>query len=172
MNAARRLRFVALALLLAIIAILAPGTARTAFADEGYRYIEGQAIVGVLERDGLSIQSELPYTFEELMDVSASAAGVQGVSGGGISVQGDERVVLELVTSSTLTTEELISELERDPRILFAEPNEIITFPVPRISRTARCFRSAQMRHLRQCPTSPDCSGACGERLRIETPTV
>jgi len=131
MNAARRLRLITLTLLLSLFASLAPRAARVALAGEADSHIEGQAIVGILGdvEPSLSAQSEAAYSFEELMEVSGSAAGISDNSSGGLSAQGDTRVHLQLVTSSTLSTDELIAQLQSDPSVVFAEPNQIITFP-------------------------------------------
>ncbi|MDO5120182.1 MAG: S8 family serine peptidase, partial [Coriobacteriales bacterium] len=131
MNAARRLRLVTLTLLLSLFASLVPRAAHVALAEEADSHIEGQAIVGILGdvEPLLSAQSEAGYSFEELMEVSGSAAGISDNSSGGLSAQGDTRVHLQLVTSSTLSTDELITQLQSDPSVVFAEPNQIITFP-------------------------------------------
>ncbi len=78
MNVARRCQSIAITLLLFLVAAFTPNATHIALAADQGGYIEGQAIVGVLEGDGLTIQSETPYTVEELMDVSASAADIKG----------------------------------------------------------------------------------------------
>lgn len=129
MNVARRCQSIAITLLLFLVAAFTPNATHIALAADQGGYIEGQAIVGVLEGDGLTIQSETPYTVEELMDVSASAADIKGGSAEGLVSQADTRVRLKLVSSPTLTTDELIAQLQLDPCVVFAEPNQIVTFP-------------------------------------------
>ena len=63
------------------------------------------------------------------MEVSGSAAGISSNSSDGLRAQADARVHLQLVTSSTLSTDELIARLQSDPGVVFAEPNQVITLP-------------------------------------------
>lgn len=87
-------------------------------------YAEGQAVVALLgnEDDQLQVQAGLSVDdLEPLMEVSARAAGVPSASG--LSPQGQQRVTLTLVTSDTLSTEEILYSLADNPRVAFAEPN-------------------------------------------------
>ena len=90
-------------------------------------YVEGEAIVALFcgESDALQAQAELPVdALEPLMEVSAEAAGVQ--EGPGLSPQAQQGVTLSLVSSDTLSTEEILRSLADDPRVVFAEPNYLV----------------------------------------------
>jgi len=92
-------------------------------------YAEGEAIVALYGRedDALRAQADLPVdAFEPLMEVSAEAAGVH--PGEGLSPQAQRGVTLSLVTSDSLTTEEILRSLVNDPRVAFAEPNYYAEF--------------------------------------------
>ncbi|MDO4405015.1 MAG: S8 family serine peptidase [Atopobiaceae bacterium] len=87
-------------------------------------YVQGEAIVALYgnEDGALAAQDELPVDgLEPLMEVSAQAAGI--ATGEGLVAQAEQGVTLSLVSSDSLSTEELLRSLADDPRVAFAEPN-------------------------------------------------
>lgn len=87
-------------------------------------YVEGEAIVALYgnEDGALAAQDELPVDgLEPLMEVGAQAAGI--AAGEGLVAQAEQSVTLSLVSSDSLSTEELLRSLADDPRVAFAEPN-------------------------------------------------
>ncbi len=95
-------------------------------------YAEGQAIVCVRAtqgQDGLVPQADsLLDASEQLSQVPAAsyaeATGEPLVASGNLRAQAaDEPVDIRLVTRDDMTTEQLLKELARDPRVLSAEPN-------------------------------------------------
>ncbi|MBQ6968026.1 MAG: hypothetical protein IJP84_09015, partial [Lachnospiraceae bacterium] len=70
---------------------------------------------------------------KELMDVTEAAEAMSGKgqegtedNGAGVQSASDDKTVLKLISSDTLSTEELIELYSGKPGVLFAEPNYII----------------------------------------------
>lgn len=120
------------------LAQAAPTDATTTFDYEPGSYVEGEAIALVISsvQDGLTVQSDdLLSSAQTLMDISNDA--VQGErETGALTVQEDSVLQssddgatqrLVLVRDDSKTTEQLVSELQADPRVVFAEPNLYVT---------------------------------------------
>ena len=87
-------------------------------------YADGEAVVALLgdEDHALAAQAELPVDdFEPLMEVSGQAVGM--AEGDGLVAQSADEVTLSLVSSDSLSTEEILRSLANNPRVAFAEPN-------------------------------------------------
>lgn len=160
-------------------------------------YVEGEALVVVdnaASRNSLRSRSVDPLSSAEpLMDASAetyaTATGVdvpleQSVSNGPVllrsarSLPEDDAVSMVLVRQEGTSTEDLLRQLQDDPRILSAEPNYVqrLDDPIRRRSMRARRkslrhwgwirrtrrrrLRRARMQAARPLPTCPATSGA------------
>ncbi len=112
----------------------ADNEAAATFDYEPGTYVEGEAVALLVSsvQNGISVQSaDLLSSAQTLMDVSDEAVQDQN-DAGLLSVQ-EEAVVqsadagasqqLVLVRDETKTTQQLVTELQSDPRVVFAEPN-------------------------------------------------
>lgn len=102
-------------------------------------YVEGEAIVCVLAGKGnLTAQSGGPLdgaeslsevTARQYAEATGEAVPLSVDGPGTLTAQAPEKPVLvQLVRSDTLGTEELLDELLSDPRVLSAEPNYLMEF--------------------------------------------
>ncbi len=131
-NARRALQSLLLVLLVAGAAwgVCAVGP-MVALADEvdsllaGGNYVEGEVVVGFAVGDGQILPQSEAYSVEPIMEVGASALQGEGV----LLPQASDGVMLSLVSSDTLSTEELLRLLADDSRVAFAEPNYTCTLP-------------------------------------------
>lgn len=91
-------------------------------------YVEGEVVAAFLSNDdAIQLQSETSYEVLPIMTVNSSAV---EAADGTIALQASsDEVTLSVVSSDSLTTEELLRELADDPRIAFAEPNYITSIP-------------------------------------------
>lgn len=97
-------------------------------------YVEGEALVGIIgtsDETALSTQEGLPGDdVEAIMTVEGKdvLAGSVTDESGTITTQSElDSVTLSVVTSSSMSTEELLYALAQDDRVAFAEPNYLTT---------------------------------------------
>ena len=92
-------------------------------------YAEGEALVGLVgagDTSGLIAQDELPGNVEALMDVDGAdvLANADAATPGQLVAQAEqEGVTLAVITSDSMSTEELLYALAENDRVVFAEPN-------------------------------------------------
>lgn len=84
-------------------------------------YVEGEAIVAYSADEGLAAWSDAPYQITPLMQVSPASVGEDAADA--LTGQAEQSTALSLVTSDSLTTQELLQLLADDPHVVFAEPN-------------------------------------------------
>ncbi|MCI1665473.1 MAG: S8 family serine peptidase [Atopobiaceae bacterium] len=144
----QRLSAFALALLVAIACPFArPASIQ---AETSPSSSQGRAIVCISASDatdsGLSVQSDDGSTWEHLMDVSmADATEQDGSDEEDLSAQATGGVGKELVlvTSDTLSTDELVASLQARDDVLFAEPDEVVSVTSDDATSGADALRSA-----------------------------
>ena len=94
--------------------------------EEG-TYVEGEVLAYVVDEDTKTYQAkggDLLSNSEELMEVES---GMTDPNESDSQNQKPVKGSIELIKSDSKSTRELLKELENDPRVLYAEPNYIVT---------------------------------------------
>lgn len=123
-------------------------------ATESEDYVQGQAIAcietktGLVQSnsaDGLEWESLMELDSEENVqpEIQAQNGKFAGIPSGATITGGETVRELVLVTSSSMSTNALISELEKRDDVLFAEPNYVKTISSTQ-SRTAADYKELQ----------------------------